>query len=131
MRRRLLGDAHPDVATSLIHVAILQVAVGKYGEALVSARGAVGILSSALSPTHWKTAVGESAEGAALTGLGLYAQAEPLLVLSLGVLSKDGGAPPAYLSLAQRYLGKLHAREAIPEGWVRAPPATVATAPLH
>lgn len=131
MRRRLLGDAHPDVATSLIHVAILQVAVGKYGEALVSARGAVGILSSALSPTHWKTAVGESAEGAALTGLGLYAQAEPLLVLSLGVLSKDGGAPPAYLSLAQRYLGKLRAREGDSRRLVLAPPATVATAPLH
>ena len=111
MRRRLLGDAHPDVATSLVHIAILQVALRQYGEALASARGAVDILSSALSPTHWKTAVGESAEGAALTGLGQYAQAEPLLVHSIGILSKDGGAPPAYRNLAQRYLSKLRARE--------------------
>jgi tetratricopeptide (TPR) repeat protein len=129
MRRRLLGAMHPDVATSLIHMAILQVALRKYGDALVSARDAVGILSTALSPTHWKTAVGESAEGAALTGLGQYAEAEPLLVLSLGILNKDGGAPPAYRKLAQRYLSKLRAREDDAGRSVRASPATVAKAP--
>jgi tetratricopeptide (TPR) repeat protein len=110
MRRRLVGDSHPDVATSLIHLAILQVAQRKYDEALVSSRRAIEILSSALSATHWKTAVGESAEGAALTGLGRYREAETLLTHSLGILGKDTGAPPEYHRLAQRYLDTLHVR---------------------
>jgi len=128
MRRRLLGNTHPNVATSLIHVAILQVALRKYDEALVSARDAVAILSSAVSPTHWKTAVGESAEGAALTGLGQYAEAERLLALSLDILNKDGGAPPAYRRLAQRYLSTLRTREGDAGRLVRASPATVVKA---
>jgi tetratricopeptide (TPR) repeat protein len=110
MRKRLLGDAHPDVATSLFHLAILEVAQRKYEDALVSSRRSVEILSAALSPTHWKTAVGESAEGAALTGLGRYAEAEPLLVHSLGILDKDTGTPAQYRRLAQRYLDTLHDR---------------------
>jgi hypothetical protein len=64
-----------------------------------------------LSATHWKTAVAESLEGAALSGLGRYAEAEPLLVHSLGVLGKDGGAPPEYHRLAQRYLDQLRAAQ--------------------
>jgi tetratricopeptide (TPR) repeat protein len=110
MRRRLMGDAHPDVASSLMHLAILQVAQRKYEEALVSSRRAVEILSAALSPTHWRTAVSESAEGAALTGLGKYAEAETLLTHSLGILGKDTGAPTEYHRLAQRYLETLHVR---------------------
>ncbi len=110
MRKRLFGDNNPDVATSLIHMAILQVAQHQYRDALASARGAVAILTPALSATNWKTAVGESAEGAALTGLGRYAEAQKHLVHSLGILSKNGGAPPEYLHLAQRYMVALRAR---------------------
>jgi tetratricopeptide (TPR) repeat protein len=111
MRRRLFGATHPEVASSLIHMAILQVALRSYGDALVSARGAVDIFTPTLSPTHWKTAVAESVEGAALTGLGRYAEAEPLFARSLGILGKDGGAPPEYLQLAQHYRDKLRADE--------------------
>jgi tetratricopeptide (TPR) repeat protein len=112
MRRRMLGNTHPDIGTSLVHVAILQVALHRYDDALASAHGAVGILSSGLSATHWKTAVGESTEGAALAGLGRYSEAEPLLVKSLGILNKDGGAPPEYHHLAQGYLDTLRAQMA-------------------
>jgi tetratricopeptide (TPR) repeat protein len=107
MRKRLVGDAHPDVGTSLVHLAILQVALHRYEAALASARAAIAILAPALSPTHWKTAVGESAEGAALAGLGRYAEARPLLARSVEILAKDGGAPPEYHRLAQRYLERL------------------------
>jgi hypothetical protein len=79
MRQRLLGPKHPDVGGSLDHLAILQVARGQYAEALVTASSAVEILSAALSPDHWKTAVGECAKGAALTGLNRMAEATPLL----------------------------------------------------
>jgi tetratricopeptide (TPR) repeat protein len=113
MRRRLLSNTHPDVGASLVHLAILQVATRQYDDALTSARSAVGILSSALSPTHWKTAVAESAQGAALAGLGRYAEAEPLLVQSLKILGKDGGAPPGYRRLTQQYLDRLHAQESM------------------
>jgi tetratricopeptide (TPR) repeat protein len=111
MRQRLLGPKHPDVGGSLDHLAILQIARGQDAEALVAAHSAVEILSAALSPEHWKTAVGECAEGAALTGLQRYAEAEPLLLHGGNILDKDPEAPPAYRDLAQRYLKQLHARQ--------------------
>ena len=111
MRRRLFGDKHPDIASSLVVVAILQVARGQSAEALESARSAVEIFTTALSATNWKTALAECAEGAALTGLGRYADAEPLLLRGAAILSKDPGTPLAYRHLAQRYLAQLHQRE--------------------
>jgi tetratricopeptide (TPR) repeat protein len=114
MRRRLFGDKHPDIASSLVVVAILQVARGQNAEALESARSAVDIFTTALSPTNWKTALGEIAEGAALTGLARYAEAEPLLQHGAGILSKDPDAPPAYRDLAQHYLAQLHERQSGP-----------------
>ena len=111
MRRRLLGDKHPDVGGSLDHLAILDVARGQNAEALVAARSAVEILTVALSPTHWKTAVGECAEGAALTGLAQYPEAEKVLQHGIDILNKDPDAPPAYRDLAQRYLAQLHERQ--------------------
>ena len=111
MRRRLLGDTHPDVGGSLAHLAILLVARGQDAEALVAARSAVDILTAALSATHWKTAVGECAEGAALVGLHRYPEAEQMLRHGVDILSKDPDAPAAYRDLAQRYLARLHERQ--------------------
>jgi tetratricopeptide (TPR) repeat protein len=111
MRRRLFGDTHPDVASSLENLAILQVAVHRYSEALVSAQSAAEIYTTALSASHWKTAIAESAEGAALTGLGNYTDAEKLLVRSYAVLKKDEFVPATIRSLAQGYLQTLHERE--------------------
>ena len=111
MRRRLYGDKHPDIASSLVVVAILQIARGQNAEALESARSAVEIFTTALSATNWKTALGECAEGAALTGLGRYADAEPLLAHGAATLGKDRNAPPAYQGLAQRYLAQLRERQ--------------------
>jgi tetratricopeptide (TPR) repeat protein len=112
MRRRLFGEQHPDVASSLDHLAILQLARGQNPAALASARDAVAIFSGALSPTNWKTAVGECAEGAALAGLGHDADAETLLKHGLGILDKDPDAPAAYRSLGEHYLTQLHERQA-------------------
>jgi tetratricopeptide (TPR) repeat protein len=113
MRRRLFGQLHPDVGSSLDTVAILQVARGQNAEALMTARSAVEIFTATLSATHWKTAVGECAEGAALTGLQRYAEAEPLLKHCHGILNKDPDAPAAYRALAQRYLAQLHQRQTL------------------
>ena len=113
MRRRLLGNAHPDVASSLTSLAILQVATHKYADALDSSREAVKIYSAALSATHWRTAIPASAQGAALAGLGRYAEAEKILLPAYQILTHDIGASKTYVTLAQRYLDDLHRREAL------------------
>jgi tetratricopeptide (TPR) repeat protein len=111
MRRRLFSADHPDVASSLENLAILQVATHAYADALVSARSAIDIYSKALSPEHWKTAIAESAAGAAQTGLGNYAEAERLLNHSYAILRKDTFAPAAFRTLTQQYLQTLHERQ--------------------
>jgi tetratricopeptide (TPR) repeat protein len=111
MRRRLFDDSQPDVASSLIALAILRIAEGKYPEALEMAQSARRIYTAALSADHWRTALAESAEGAALTGLGQFPEAETRLTHGYGILSKEGGLPLVYRTLAQGYLDTLHQRE--------------------
>jgi len=111
MRRRLFGERNPDVASSLMMLAHLEVAERRYQEALESAHTAADIYTAALSNTHWRTAVAESAEGAALTGLGRYPEADALLQHSYGILSKNGGAPRTFQTLTQSYIDTLHRRE--------------------
>ncbi len=111
MRRRLFNDSQPDVASSQVAIAILRVAEGRYAEARPLAESARSTYTAALSADHWRTAIAESAEGAALVGLGRFAEAEALLMHGNGILSKDGGAPLIYRTLAQRYLDTLHRRE--------------------
>ncbi len=111
MRRRLFDGQHPDVGSSLIALAILRVAQGNYPEALQLAQGAKGIYTAALSADHWRTALAECAEGAALTGLGRYRDAEARLAHGNAILSKQNGLPLIYRSLAQRYVDTLHRRE--------------------
>ena len=111
MRQRLFGDGNPDIASSLENLAILQVATHQYADALTSARTAVGILTKAYSADHWRTAIAESAAGAALTGLGNYGEAEKLLGHSYAILRKDPFAPVAFRTLTQQYLQTLHEHE--------------------
>ena len=129
MRRRLFGDANPNVASSFENLAILQVATHRYPEALDSARSSAAIFTSALSAEHWKTAIAESAEGAALTGLGEYDQAEKLLVRSYGILSKDARVPAAFRSLTRGYLDTLHRQQRRAQHAKRSTPADRHTAP--
>jgi tetratricopeptide (TPR) repeat protein len=125
MRRRLFGEDHPDVASSLENLAIYKVAIHEYADALAPARAAAATFTAALSASHWKTAIAESAEGAALSGLGDYPAAEKLLVHSYGVLSKDSFAPAAFRALAKGYLQTLRERQAS----ARRGPAPAAPAP--
>ncbi len=111
MRRRLLNDRHPDVASSLIALAILRVDQKNYAAALDLALKAKAIYTAALSADHWRTALAECAEGAALTGLGRYPEAEKPLTHGHAILVKDSGLPLIYRTLAQRYLDTLHRRE--------------------
>jgi tetratricopeptide (TPR) repeat protein len=111
MRRRLFNDQQPDVASSQMMIAILRVAQGNFPEAAQLAQSAKATYTAALSADHWRTAIAESAEGAALTGLDRLPEAASLLTHSNTILRKDGGAPLIYRTLAQRYLDTLHRRE--------------------
>jgi hypothetical protein len=104
------------------------VATGRYSEGYESAASATRICTAALSASHWRTAVAESAEGAALVGLGRYADAEPLLTHSYGILTKDSGALPMYRTLSRGYLEHLYQqwgrpREARLYGAIKVQPA--------
>ena len=111
MRRRLLGNSHPDVGSSLMNLAILEAATGKFTEAEHDGRAAQEIFSTTLSPDDWWFAVVESVEGAARTGLGDYPEAERLLNHAYGTLSTDRTVVAAYRTLAKQYLDKLHHAE--------------------
>lgn len=108
MRRRLFGQSHPEIASSLLHVGILQVATHKYQDALASSRTAAEIYTADLSASNWKTALAESINGAALTGIGEYREAEQRLMPSYAILTNDAGALPMYRELARRYVENLY-----------------------
>jgi tetratricopeptide (TPR) repeat protein len=108
MRRRLFGETHPEVASSLVSVAILQVATGKYVDALLSARTAKEMFTSALSASNWKTAIAQSVNGAALAGVRMYPEAEKELLQAYTLLNQDAAALPTYRALARRYLAELY-----------------------
>jgi tetratricopeptide (TPR) repeat protein len=111
MRRRLLNAQHPDIASSMIALAILRVDQKKYIEALDFARNAKTIYATALSADHWRTALAECAEGAALMGLGRYPEAEKPLTHGHSILAKDSELPLIYRTLAQRYFEALRRHE--------------------
>ena len=111
MRRRLFKDKTPEVASSLMMLAVLRVAENKYPEALELSQEAKDIFTASLSADHWRTAIAESIEGAALTGLGRYSEAETRLTHGCGILGKNSGAGAAYRRLALQYLDTLHRRE--------------------
>jgi hypothetical protein len=94
-----------------MHLAIVDVAVRRYADAQARGKAAAEIYTASLSPDHWRTAVAESAEGAALTGLGRYSEAEKLLAHGYGILSKDSTVLSTYRNLASQYVKVLRERQ--------------------
>ena len=115
MRRRLFGNSHPEVAASLFYVAILLVATHKYADALAAAQASADIYTAELSASHWKTAMAQAVSGAALAGMGKYAEAEGQLVHSNTVLNNDEGALPMYRTLVRGYLEDLYRKWGRPQ----------------
>jgi eukaryotic-like serine/threonine-protein kinase len=52
LKRRILGDEHPEVAASLLRIATVRGELGALGEARADARRAVAIYRRALGPSH-------------------------------------------------------------------------------
>jgi exopolyphosphatase/pppGpp-phosphohydrolase len=76
------------VANTLVVKANLMLAQERFGDALALADEARDTLLMSLSNDHWSVAAAESAAGAALAGLGSYADAESLLLRSLEPLEQ-------------------------------------------
>ncbi|MEG3439951.1 tetratricopeptide repeat protein, partial [Pannus brasiliensis CCIBt3594] len=55
MWKRLLGEEHPDVATSLNNLAGLYYSTGRYGEAISYSQQAIQIAEQALGKNHPNT----------------------------------------------------------------------------
>lgn len=92
IRRGAFGDNHPQVASTLSIKANLLLATEDYTAARDAAHQARLILTENLTADHWRVATAASAEGAALTELGEYAEAEALLVRSKEILTQGGAA---------------------------------------
>jgi tetratricopeptide (TPR) repeat protein len=115
MRRRLFGQNHPDIGGSLVHVAIFQVATHKYGDAALSARAAREMFATTMSPTSWRTGLAESVNGAALAGMGEFADAEKQLQHGYALMRDDASAVPMYRTLVRRYVEDLYRRWGRPQ----------------
>lgn len=88
IRLKVLGPDHPQVAGTLTVKANLRLAQHRYEDARQLAVEARSILLAAdLPDDSWQVAAAKAAEGAALTGLQRYADAEPLLTSSLPSLA--------------------------------------------
>jgi len=108
IKTAVYGDDHPDVADSLTLLANCLIAQERFEEAHELAGAARQMFVSALPEGHWRTAWAASAEGAALTGLGRYADAEALLVNSYTVLSNDASVMRTVVDEAAERLVSLY-----------------------
>jgi tetratricopeptide (TPR) repeat protein len=83
IRASAFGEDHPRVSVARVAKANLLIAMDRNSDALELARQARSSLLESLPEDHWLVAYASSAEGAALTQLGSYGEAEPLLLSSL------------------------------------------------
>lgn len=106
IRRETLGDSHPKVGSAMILKAGVQVATERFEEGRSTAELARNLLLESLPPDHWLVAAAKNAEGAALTGLGRYDEAEQFLLESDAIL---GDAPmPGIAEQSKQRLGVLY-----------------------
>jgi tetratricopeptide (TPR) repeat protein len=96
-------------------LASVLVETGHYDEARSLAHDARAIYLKSFGPQHWRTASAANAEGAALTGLKQYQQAEALLQESHAVLHRDTSASSYYVKSSNRWLGDLYRTTGRPE----------------
>jgi len=106
IRRTALGPEHPQVAGTLTVQANLLLARHHYEEARAVAVEAQRILRLSLPDDSWQVASALNTEGAALTKLGDFALAEPLLLGSLAGL--EGSPIPDLQVRGRRRLHDLY-----------------------
>ena len=65
---------------------------------------------TAFGDDHWRTAIAMSAQGEAMTELGVFEQAEALLLESYEILIEDEGALPMFVETTEQRLESLYER---------------------
>jgi CHAT domain-containing protein/Tfp pilus assembly protein PilF len=96
-QKKVLGDEHPDYATSLYNLASLYTDMGRYAEAEPLSRQAAAIVGKALGDSHPDYATHLMGLAALYLAMGRYDQAEPLLRQALEIRKKAlGDQHPAY-----------------------------------
>jgi tetratricopeptide (TPR) repeat protein len=108
MNQRALPSDHPNIAITQSGMAVLQYKTGRADEALATAALARASLAAAFGSEHWRTAWAEALEGASLTDLGRFAEAEPLLLHAYDVLNTTTGARASQVESASQYLADLY-----------------------
>ena len=118
MNQALFDPDHPDIAITQTGMAILLLRTGRAAPALEMAQAAHESLAESYAPDHWRTVWALTTQGASLTQLSRYAEAEPLLLESYEGLRSNTGARPAHIETARRYIAELY------EAWGRPEDAT-------
>ena len=115
INQRVFPSDHPEVAITQSGMAVLLLATDRAAEALDLAKAAGDTLAAALGPEHWRTAWAHALEGAALTKLERFAEAEPLLLEAHSALEQDTGARGAQVDSTAGYLSDLYTAWGRPE----------------
>lgn len=79
MRREILGDRHPHVASSLIRIGMIRAAQGRGAEAEALGREGYSILSAYLPDDHWQLHAARGLEGLGLMLQGQVREGYPLI----------------------------------------------------
>ncbi|MEA5535844.1 CHAT domain-containing protein [Crocosphaera sp. XPORK-15E] len=91
IRKKVLGDNHPDTAGSLNNLAVLYYSQGRYSEAEPLYKQALAIRKAQLGDNHPDTAQSLNNLAGLYKSQGRYAEAEPLLKEALAIRKKQLG----------------------------------------
>ncbi len=106
--RSQLGNEHPFLGVSLVSLANLRIDRGDFEGAETLIDESLDIFRRALPPDHWWKVQAESVRGACLSGLGRFAEAEPLLLDSYPVLKERQGVESTYAKDALKRIVDLY-----------------------
>ena len=115
MRRRLLGDEHREVGTSLSDLGALLYLKGEYDEAGETERQAIDTFQKSLKPDHWMIHRSRSNLGACLVKLKRYSEAEEQLLAGYAGLKAALGERHAQTQKAVSRLIELYESWGKPE----------------
>jgi tetratricopeptide (TPR) repeat protein len=119
LRKRLLGEEHPDVASSFNNLAFLYYSMGNYTQALPLYQRALAIQQKTLGKEHPSVAISLNNLAQLYQAQGRYMEAEPLYRRALTILEKTlGNEHPNVASslnnLAQLYQAQGNYTQALP-----------------
>lgn len=102
------GINHPSTAIVQTNLAAALIELGRTDSGCAEIEAALPVLVSALGAHHWRVAMGQSVHGSCLAGGGQFADAETLLVPSLGIIREARGDDAVYSRRAIERLVSLY-----------------------